>query len=79
MVQGRGALVRAAALVRTRGERFEGFAERYREELSREAARRALERLRGLAEEGPLTLLTATKELSASHVAVLTEVLREGL
>ncbi|MFD0235585.1 DUF488 domain-containing protein [Streptomyces decoyicus] len=61
------------------GERFEGFTERYREELSGETARRALERLRGLAEEGPLTLLTATKELSASHVAVLTEVLREGL
>ncbi|WP_406212621.1 DUF488 domain-containing protein [Streptomyces decoyicus] len=60
------------------GERFEGFAARYRAELAQETARRALERLRGLAEEGPLTLLTATKELSASHVAVLTEVLREG-
>ncbi|WP_406216900.1 DUF488 domain-containing protein [Streptomyces decoyicus] len=63
---------------RHEGERFEGFAERYREELSQGTARRALERLRELAEEGPLTLLTATKELSASHVAVLTEVLREG-
>ncbi|MCL7495974.1 DUF488 family protein [Streptomyces sp. MCA2] len=60
------------------GERFEGFAARYREELSQGTARRALERLRELAEEGPLTLLTATKELSASHVTVLTEVLREG-
>ncbi|MEU9487088.1 DUF488 family protein [Streptomyces decoyicus] len=61
------------------GERYEGFAERYREELTQETARQALERLRELAEEGPLTLLTATKELSASHVTVLTEVLREGL
>nr|WP_078889507.1 DUF488 family protein [Streptomyces sp. NRRL S-1813] len=61
------------------GERFERFAERYREELAQGAARRALEQLRELAEEGPLTLLTATKELSASHVTVLTEVLREGL
>ncbi|MGW7488754.1 DUF488 domain-containing protein [Streptomyces sp. NPDC054786] len=60
------------------GERFEAFAERYREELARESAQRALERLRELAEQGPLTLLTATKEVSASHTAVLTEVLREG-
>ncbi|MFG2828495.1 DUF488 domain-containing protein [Streptomyces sp. NPDC048434] len=60
-------------------ERFEVFAERYREELARESAQRALERLRELAEQGPLTLLTATKEVSASHTAVLTEVLREGV
>lgn len=63
---------------RHEGERFEVFAERYREELAQEAAQRALERLREYAEEGPLTLLTATKDLSASHVNVLTEVLKEG-
>ncbi|WP_189098462.1 DUF488 domain-containing protein [Streptomyces kronopolitis] len=61
------------------GERFEEFAERYRAELAQEGAPEALERLRGLAAEGPLTLLTATKDVSFSHAAVLTEVLREGL
>ncbi|WP_328732875.1 DUF488 family protein [Streptomyces caniferus] len=60
------------------GERYEQFAERYREELATEAAQRALERLRELAREGPLTLLTATKDMAASHVTVLTEVLKEG-
>ncbi|GLW18331.1 hypothetical protein Stsp01_50740 [Streptomyces sp. NBRC 13847] len=61
------------------GERFEEFAERYRAELAQEAAREALERLRGLAAEGPLTLLTATKDVSSSHATVLTEMLQEGL
>ncbi|MEU9122775.1 DUF488 family protein [Streptomyces sp. NPDC048506] len=60
------------------GERFEGFVERYRAELADAAAQRALGRLRELADEGPLTLLTATKEVPASHAAVLAEVLCEG-
>ncbi|QTZ90999.1 DUF488 domain-containing protein [Streptomyces auratus] len=60
------------------GERFDRFAERYRAELAQEDARQALERLRALAGEGPLTLLTATKDASSSHAAVLAEVLREG-
>ncbi|MGX1758359.1 DUF488 domain-containing protein [Streptomyces lydicus] len=60
------------------GPRFTEFAERYREELAREAARPALEGLRGRAARGPLTLLTATKDVSVSHVNVLIEVLREG-
>ncbi|MEU9501453.1 DUF488 family protein [Streptomyces sp. NPDC048196] len=60
--------------------RFERFAERYRAELAQEeAAGEALERLRGLADQGPLTLLTATKEVPLSHVAVLVEVLEKGL
>ncbi|GAB7034632.1 DUF488 family protein [Streptomyces platensis subsp. malvinus] len=60
--------------------RFEAFAERYRAELAQEeAAGAALERLRELAGQGPLTLLTATKEVPLSHVAVLAEVLRKGL
>lgn len=62
-----------------RGERFERFAERYRAELAQEGAQEALERLRGLAAEGPLTLLTATKDASSSHAAVLAEVLQEDL
>ncbi|MFB6440097.1 DUF488 domain-containing protein [Streptomyces sp. NPDC056411] len=58
-------------------ERFAGFVERYRQELAGDAAQRALGRLRELAADGPLTLLTATKEVSASHAAVLAEVLGE--
>ncbi|MYT13749.1 Uncharacterized conserved protein YeaO, DUF488 family [Streptomyces sp. SceaMP-e96] len=58
--------------------RFAEFAERYREELAREAVRPALEGLRERAAQGPLTLLTATKDVSVSHVNVLVEVLREG-
>ncbi|MEU8782687.1 DUF488 family protein [Streptomyces sp. NPDC048637] len=60
------------------GPRFAEFAERYREELAREAVRPALEGLRERAAQGPLTLLTATKDVSVSHVNVLAEVLREG-
>ncbi|AZS70847.1 DUF488 domain-containing protein [Streptomyces lydicus] len=59
--------------------RFTEFAERYREELAQEAVQPALEWLRERAAEGPLTLLTATKDVSASHVTVLVEVLQEGL
>ncbi|RXS79238.1 DUF488 domain-containing protein [Streptomyces sp. TM32] len=60
------------------GERFARFAERYRAELAQEGAQRALERLRERAAEGPLTLLTATKDVPSSHAAVLAEVLQEG-
>lgn len=60
------------------GPKFTEFAERYREELAREAVRPALEGLRERAAQGPLTLLTATKDVSVSHVNVLAEVLREG-
>ncbi len=58
-------------------ERFETFVERYREELAGESAQRALERLRERAADGPLTLLTATKEVPLSHAEVLAELLRE--
>ncbi|MFI1350087.1 DUF488 domain-containing protein [Streptomyces lydicus] len=58
-------------------ERFETFVERYREELAGESAQQALERLRERAADGPLTLLTATKEVSLSHAEVLAELLRE--
>ncbi|MEU7431668.1 DUF488 domain-containing protein [Streptomyces sioyaensis] len=59
-------------------ERFDRFAERYRAELAQGDAQQALERLRALADEGPLTLLTATKDVPSSHAAVLAEVLQEG-
>ncbi|MFI0152285.1 DUF488 domain-containing protein [Streptomyces lydicus] len=58
-------------------ERFETFVERYREELAGESAQQALERLRERAADGPLTLLTATKEVPLSHAEVLAELLRE--
>ncbi|MEU4847025.1 DUF488 family protein [Streptomyces gilvosporeus] len=58
-------------------ELYDAFAERYREELAQEAAQSALERLRELAADGPLTLLTATKDVERSHVRVLLDLLRE--
>ncbi|MFI0217212.1 DUF488 domain-containing protein [Streptomyces lydicus] len=58
-------------------ERFETFVERYREELAGESAQQALEHLRERAADGPLTLLTATKEVPLSHAEVLAELLRE--
>ncbi|MGD3108521.1 DUF488 domain-containing protein [Streptomyces sp. YGL11-2] len=63
---------------RHQGERFEEFAARYRDELAEERARAALRHLRELAADGPVTLLTATRDLSLSHVTVLLEALREG-
>ncbi|TJZ41919.1 DUF488 family protein [Streptomyces piniterrae] len=63
---------------RHEGERFERFEERYRDELAQDAAQPALEHLRELAAAGPLTLLTATKDVAHGHVAVLVDVLREA-
>ncbi|MFI0258197.1 DUF488 domain-containing protein [Streptomyces sp. NPDC017056] len=60
-----------------RPERYEEFAERYRAELGASPAAEALEGLRGRVAEGPLTLLTATKDVELSHVTVLAEVLGE--
>lgn len=56
----------------------EQFVDRYRAELDSAAAREALDRLRALAADGPLTLLTATKDVELSHAEVLAEVLRDG-
>ncbi|GAA2102678.1 DUF488 family protein [Streptomyces albiaxialis] len=57
-------------------ERFEEFAKRYRAELDSEEGRAALDRLRGLADGGTLTLITATKDLDHAHTAVLAEELK---
>ncbi|GAA3194994.1 MULTISPECIES: DUF488 domain-containing protein [Streptomyces] len=60
-------------------ERFAEFADRYREELARDAdAGEALHHLRELAAEGPMTLLTATKDLPHGHVQILLEELRSA-
>jgi uncharacterized protein YeaO (DUF488 family) len=58
-------------------ERFAEFARRYRLELVDDDHRDALRRLRDLAREGPLTLLTATKVVDISAAAVLADVLAE--
>lgn len=57
-------------------ERFEEFARRYRDELDAGEQAEQVERLRELASERPLTLLTATRDLAISHAEVLAERLR---
>ncbi|MGP3686336.1 DUF488 domain-containing protein [Streptomyces sp. IBSNAI002] len=54
------------------------FRSRYEAELAEPAAVAELERLRELAAEGPVTLLTAVREPASSHAAVLAELLGAG-
>ena len=56
-------------------ERFEEFARRYREELTEPDRAEALAHLRELAADGPLTLLTATRDPDISAAAVLSGLL----
>jgi uncharacterized protein YeaO (DUF488 family) len=49
------------------------FDRRYRAELAGEQQQRALTRLRGLADEGAVTLVTAVKDPTHSHIPVLLE------
>ena len=57
-------------------ERFAEFARRYRAELEGSpGTAEALDRLRSLAAQGPLTLLTATRDRETSHARVLADVL----
>lgn len=56
--------------------KFDEFARRYRDELADdEAQSTALTRLREYAADGPLTLLTATKEPDISEAEVLRRIL----
>jgi uncharacterized protein YeaO (DUF488 family) len=57
--------------------RFDEFRRRYRAELAQPGPREALARLRALAGDKPLTLLTATRNLDLSQAAVLAGLLRE--
>ena len=57
--------------------KFGEFRDRYTAELAAPGRQEALARLRALAAEGPVTLLTATRELSLSQAAVLAESLRK--
>jgi uncharacterized protein YeaO (DUF488 family)/DNA-binding MarR family transcriptional regulator len=52
-------------------QRFEEFAERYRNELREPPTRHAFEQLQALARESDMVLLTATKEIERSSAAVL--------
>ncbi len=56
--------------------KFEEFRRRHTAELAGPGPREALSRLRTRA-DGPVTLLTATKDLSPSQAAVLAQLLRE--
>jgi uncharacterized protein YeaO (DUF488 family) len=55
---------------------FEEFVRRYHAELADPERAEALERLRELAQRGPLTLITATKHPQISEAAVLADLLR---
>ncbi|HET9080508.1 MAG TPA: DUF488 domain-containing protein [Trebonia sp.] len=57
--------------------KFGEFRQRYMAELEQPGPQEALSRLRTLAVERPVTLLTATKELDLSQAAVLARLLRE--
>lgn len=59
-------------------ERYAAFAERYRAELADPEHAEAVGRLRRLAAQRPLTLLTGTKDVEHSHAGVLADVVREG-
>jgi len=57
-------------------DRFEDFGRRYRAELKDPQRAAALTHLRGLAKDGELTLLTATKTPEISEAAVLADVIQ---
>ena len=57
--------------------KFEEFAKRYRAELQHPEQASALSHLRELAAQGPLTLITATKDSSISEAQVLANILNE--
>ena len=59
--------------------RFGEFRRRYIAELAQPGASAALGRLRARAAAGPVTLLTATKDVSHSQAAVLAELIAAGL
>ena len=58
--------------------KFDQFRRRYKTELAEPERQAALRHLRELARSGPLTLLTATKDVEHSQAAVLVEHLRNA-
>lgn len=59
-------------------EKFDEFARRYRDELSRPPAAEAVAELRRLANERPVTLITATRDVEHSGARVLHDHLLSG-
>ena len=57
-------------------DKFDEFRRRYLAELDQPEPRAAVARLRGLAAGGPVTLLTATRDVQHSQAAVLADHLR---
>jgi len=55
--------------------RFDEFAARYVAELASAEGAAALAELQGILRSGPVTLVTATRDLDGSHVAVLARLL----
>ncbi|MEO3944699.1 DUF488 domain-containing protein [Gorillibacterium sp. CAU 1737] len=58
-------------------ERFDAFAERYREELTAERQQAALDKLGRMMKEGPVTLLYAARDPVHNHAIVLQRVLQD--
>jgi uncharacterized protein YeaO (DUF488 family) len=58
--------------------KFGEFRNRYTAELAQPRPRAALGRLRALAAKGPVTLLTATKDIGISQAAVLAQLLQHS-
>lgn len=58
-------------------QRFEDFRARFLDELTDTTAAAALAELRDLAAAGPITLVTATRDVDGSHAAVLADLLSE--
>lgn len=57
-------------------EKFAAFRQRYEQELRSAERSGAVDHLRQLAREGPITLLTATRDVEHSQAAVLADWLR---
>lgn len=58
--------------------RRDEFRERYEAELEEPAAEEALQRIRDLREQGPVTLLTGNRDVEDSHVPVLVDALQKN-
>jgi uncharacterized protein YeaO (DUF488 family) len=61
-----------------RPERFTEFRRRYLVELGAAQQTDTVDRLRKMARTGPVTLLTATRDVEHSHAAVLSDLLGEA-
>lgn len=57
--------------------KFKEFRRRYVAELKAPPGQAAVAKLRAFADDGPLTLLTATRDIDISQAAVLADLLRE--